>query len=137
MIVFKSITRNHLLLHLIVFIWGWSPILGKQISLQALQLVWYRIGITVVAIIIYNIYIKQEIKLSAKQFTMLFGTGAVIAFHWFCFYHAIKVSNVSVTLAAFATGTLFTSIIEPIFYKRKVLWYEMVFGFIIILEFNI
>lgn len=131
--VFKSITKHHLLLHLIVFIWGWSPILGKQISLQALQLVWYRIGITVVAIIIYNIYIKQKIKLSAKQFTMLFGTGAVIAFHWFCFYHAIKVSNVSVTLAAFATGTLFTSIIEPIFYKRKVLWYEMVFGFIIIL----
>lgn len=130
--MFKSITKHHLLLHLIVFIWGWSPILGKQISLQALQLVWYRIGITVIAIALYNIYIKQKFKLSAKQYIYLILTGGVIAFHWFCFYHAIKVSNVSVTLAAFATGTLFTSITEPIFYKRKVLWYEMLFGLIII-----
>ena len=90
-------------------------------------------GITIVAIALYNLYIRQKIQLSGKQFALLFGTGAVIAFHWFCFYHAIKVSNVSVTLAAFATGTLFTSITEPVFYKRKVLWYEMLFGLIIIL----
>lgn len=130
--VFKSVTKHHLLLHLIVFIWGWSPILGKQISLQALQLVWYRIGMTVIAIALYNIYIKQKFKLTKKQYLYLILTGGVIAFHWFCFYHAIKVSNVSVTLAAFATGTLFTSITEPIFYKRKILWYEMFFGLIII-----
>jgi drug/metabolite transporter (DMT)-like permease len=39
---------------------------------------------------------------------------------------------VSVTLVAFATGTLFTSIIEPIFYKRKIIRYELGFGMIII-----
>ncbi|HEY1038793.1 MAG TPA: DMT family transporter [Bacteroidia bacterium] len=131
--MFKSVTKHHLLLHLIVFIWGWSPIFGKQISVEALQLVWFRMGITIIAIALYNVYIRQKIQLTGKQFALLFGTGAVIAFHWFCFYHAIKVSNVSVTLAAFATGTLFTSITEPIFYKRKILWYEMLFGLIIIL----
>ena len=62
----------------------------------------------------------------------MLGIGCIISFHWFCFYNAIKVSNVSITLVAFSTGTLFTSIIEPIFYKRKFYAYEMIFGLIII-----
>jgi drug/metabolite transporter (DMT)-like permease len=129
----KHITKDHLLLHFIVFIWGWAPIFGKQITLEALQLVWYRIGITIIAIAIYAFIIKQRFTISFKDYTLLALTGAVIAFHWFCFYHAIKVSNVSVTLAAFATGTFFTSITEPFFYKRKFLWYELIFGLLIII----
>ena len=52
--------------------------------------------------------------------------------HWVAFYMAIKVSNVSVTMVAFSTGTLFSSIIEPIFFKRRVRFYEVVIGLIII-----
>jgi drug/metabolite transporter (DMT)-like permease len=128
----KNISKHHLLLHLIVFIWGWSPILGKSISVQAFQLVWFRILITLVALIIYFSSQKTNLRVTKKKFLILFSIGAVIAFHWFCFYNAIKVSNVSVTLVAFSTGALFTSIIEPIFYKRKIVWYEMLFGVLII-----
>jgi drug/metabolite transporter (DMT)-like permease len=128
----KNSPKDFLLLHLIVFIWGWSPILGKLISVQAFQLVWFRMFITLIAIAVYIILIRQNLKISKKEFFRLTGIGAVIAFHWFCFYHAIKVSNVSVTLVAFSTGTLFTSIIEPVFFKRKVLWYEIIFGLLIV-----
>jgi drug/metabolite transporter (DMT)-like permease len=124
--------KNILLLHLIVLIWGFSPILGKLISVQALQLVWFRILITLVAIGIYLFAIKQNMRVSKNDLFRLICVGAIIAFHWFCFYHAIKISNVSVTLVAFATGTLFTSIIEPIFYKRKIIRYEIAFGMVII-----
>src|SRR3972149_145037 len=79
--------------------------------------------LTVLAVAVYLIFIKQNIKITRKDFFKLIGIGTIIAFHWFCFYHAIKISNVSVTLVAFATGTLFTSIIEPIFYKRKIIRY--------------
>jgi drug/metabolite transporter (DMT)-like permease len=81
---------------------------------------------------IYFFTFKISLKVSKKNFWILSGIGVVIAFHWFCFYNAIKVSNVSITLVAFSTGTLFTSIIEPIFYKRKIFPYEIVFGLIII-----
>jgi drug/metabolite transporter (DMT)-like permease len=127
--------KNLLLLHFIVFIWGWSPILGKLINIEgvvAFQLVWFRMLITVITIIIYLNVSKTNIKLPPADISKLVGVGTIIAFHWFCFYNAINVSNVSVTLVAFATGTLFTSIIEPIFYKRKFLRYEIVFGMIII-----
>jgi len=130
-----SKNKNLLLLHFIVFIWGWSPILGKLINLEgiiAFQLVWIRMLLTVITVGIYLLMIRQRISLVKKDILQLIGIGAIIAFHWFCFYHAINVSNVSVTLVAFATGTLFTSIIEPIFYKRKIIRYELGFGMIII-----
>ena len=131
--LFKN--KNLLLLHFIVLIWGWSPILGKLINLEgvvAFQLVWFRMLITVATVASYLILAKIDIRLPKKDIYQLVGIGAIIAFHWFCFYNAINVSNVSVTLVAFATGTLFTSIIEPIFYKRKIIRYEIVFGMVII-----
>jgi drug/metabolite transporter (DMT)-like permease len=131
--VFKN--KNLLLLHFIVFIWGWSPILGKLINLEgiiAYQLVWFRMLLTVITVAIYLLTIKQSIKLPKQDIYKLIGVGIIIAFHWFCFYNAINISNVSVTLVAFATGTLFTSIVEPIFYKRKIIRYEIAFGMIII-----
>lgn len=67
-----------------------------------------------------------------KKITTLLGVGVVIAIHWYCFYNAIKVSNVSIALVGFSTGTIFTAIIEPIFYKRKIIFYEIFFGLVII-----
>lgn len=131
--LFKN--KNLLLLHFIVLIWGWSPILGKLINIEgviAYQLVWFRMGITVVTVASYLLLAKINIRLPKKDVYQLIGIGAIIAFHWFCFYNAINVSNVSVTLVAFATGTLFTSIVEPIFYKRKIIRYEIGFGMVII-----
>ena len=128
----KNISKHHFLLHLIVFIWGWSPILGKGISADALQLVWFRIAMTIVMMGIYLIYIKANILISLKQLLQLSVIGLIICIHWLCFYGAIKVSNVSVTMAAFSTGTFFTAIVEPLVYKRKVIWYELVMGLIII-----
>jgi drug/metabolite transporter (DMT)-like permease len=128
----KGINKSLLLLHFIVFIWGWSPIVGKLITLQALQLVWFRILITLITVLSYTLLSKKMVRISALDLSKLLAIGAVIAFHWFCFYHAIKISNVSVTLVAFATGTLFTSIIEPIFFKRKIIRYELLFGMVII-----
>ena len=126
------ITPSHWLLHFIVFIWGWSPVLGRAIETQALQLVWFRISITILALFIYFIIKKERLSESPKKILILLGVGGIIAFHWFCFYHAIKVSNISITLVGFSTGTIFTAIIEPLFYKRRVILYELFFGMVII-----
>ena len=128
----KNVSKHHYLLHFIVFIWGWSPILGKGISADALQLVWFRIAITIFLMGFYLVYIKANLLISVKKLLQLSAVGIIICVHWLCFYGAIKVSNVSVTMAAFSTGTLFTAITEPLIYKRKIIWYELVIGLIII-----
>lgn len=124
--------RHFLLLHIIVFIWGFSPILGRYITVGAWQLVWFRILITIIAMFGYLKFTKHQLKISRKHFLQLSGIGLIILVHWLAFYGAIKVGNVSVTMVAFSTGTLFSSLIEPIFYKRKIRIYEVVIGLIII-----
>ena len=128
----SKFNKHFLLLHLIVFIWGFSPILGRYITANAFQLVWFRILITIVAMLVYLKISKQQFRISSRHFWQLSGIGIIIMVHWLAFYGAIKVSNVSVTMVAFSTGTLFSSIIEPLFFKRKVRLYEVVIGLIII-----
>ncbi len=130
--MFKGLNKHQLLLHFIVLLWGFTPILGRFISCATMPLVWFRIAFTIVILTGYVLLIRQNLMTSLSTLLKLAGIGAMIALHWLFFYGAIKVSNVSVTLAAFSTGTLFTSIIEPIVFKRKIIWYEMVIGFIII-----
>jgi len=129
--VTKGINKHYLLLHFIVFIWGFSPILGRFITVDAFSLVWWRILITVAVMFAYIKIVKIDYKISSKLILQLSATGLVILVHWLCFYGAIKVSNVSVTMVAFSTGTLFSSIIEPLLYKRKVRIYEVIIGLII------
>jgi drug/metabolite transporter (DMT)-like permease len=130
--MFKGLNKHFLLLHVIVFIWGFSPILGRYITVDTWQLVWFRILITVAVMFVYLKLTKHDFKISRKHFWQLTGIGIIIMVHWLAFYGAIKVSNVSVTMVAFSTGTLFSSIIEPVFFRRKVRMYEMVIGLIII-----
>ena len=63
----------------------------------------------------------------------ILGIGLLVAFHWILFFHSIKVSNVSVALACFSSVALFTSFLEPLFFKRKIYWLEVVLGLIVIL----
>lgn len=124
---------NYLHLHLIVFIWGFTAVLGALISIEAIPLVWYRMAIASVLILLWLILKKESLQVSNKMLLKFLLMGAVIAMHWLAFFGAIKAGNVSVTLAIMATGAFFTAFIEPIFYKRKMIWYEVFFGMIVIL----
>lgn len=123
--------KSYLHLHFIVFVWGFTAVLGKLISLDAMPLVWYRMSIAVLFILLYIWYKKVPMKVPLKTLLGFLFAGLVIAFHWFTFFKAIKVSNISVTLACLSTGAFFASLMEPIFYGRKVIWYEVFFGIIV------
>ena len=125
--------RSYLHFHVIVFIWGFTAVLGALISLDAVPLVWYRMLMASVFILIWIRWKKKSLKLAPKRVRVMIIAGLVIAVHWLTFFGAIKVSNVSITLALLSTGAFFTSIMEPIFYKRKIIWYEIFFGLIVIL----
>jgi drug/metabolite transporter (DMT)-like permease len=129
--LYKGINKHYLLLHFIVFIWGFSPILGRFIKVDVWPLIWYRILFTVIGMFIYFKIIKQDLSISKKDLLKLGGIGIIILVHWLAFYGAIKVSNVSVTMVAFSTGTLFSSIIEPFLYKRRMRMYEIFIGLVI------
>lgn len=125
--------KYHIWLHITVLIFGLTGILGKLISIDSYLLVWYRTMIAVVALLGYFLFTKFSLKISKKQLLKTLGVGVIIAIHWVTFFEAIKQSNVSVALVCFSSSTLFTSLIEPLYFKRKIKVYELIFGVVIIL----
>ncbi|MBS4042011.1 MAG: DMT family transporter [Flavobacteriales bacterium] len=124
--------KSYLHLHLIVFIWGFTAILGALIQKEALPLVWFRMSIAVLLVGAYLWFKKQSIQVPARILKKLWLLGVIIALHWLTFFWAIKVSNVSITLACISTGAFFTSLIEPFFQKRKIIAYEVIFGLLVV-----
>lgn len=128
----KDLLYTYLKLHLIVLIYGFTAILGKLITLPALELVWYRMLIAVLTFYIYLKLTRENLAVSRPVLLKLLGVGVIIAVHWVTFYGAIKLSNVSVALGCFSTTALFTSIIEPFFYRKRINFVEVLIGLIIL-----
>lgn len=124
--------KSYLSLHLIVFIWGFTAILGALITINAEALVWYRMLFAAVFLFIFILFKKESFRIPVRELVKLLFVGLLIATHWIFFFKAIHTANVSITLAIFSSGAFLASILEPIFYKRKLLWYEVFFGLVII-----
>ncbi|OSY89558.1 permease [Tenacibaculum holothuriorum] len=125
--------KNYLHLHFIVFIWGFTAILGALISIDAVPLVWYRMLLAVVFIAIYFLIKKKSFTVDRKGILKFAFSGIIIAIHWITFFKAIKVSNVSVALVTMSTGAFFASLIEPFFFKRKIKMIEIFLGLLVVL----
>lgn len=121
-------------LHFIVFLWGFTAILGKLIQANAQVLVFYRMSFAALFLYIFIRFFKKEsLKVSKKLLIQLAAIGGFMAFHWLCFFYSIKVSNVSIALSCLSLSTLFASILEPIIFKRKIDISEVVMGIVIVI----
>lgn len=128
----KGKLGSYLNLHLIVFIWGFTAVLGALISINADALVWYRMLFASVFLVLFIVSKKTSFSVPPRELFKLLFVGLLIALHWIFFFQAIHVSNVSITLAVFSLGAFLASLLEPLFYGRKVLWYEVFFGLVIV-----
>jgi len=133
----QSLTDN-LHLHFIVVILAFTAILGKLISLPAMELTIIRMTIAFFGLYLFMQFkTKTKHNYNFKQYLIFIATGFVVALHWFTFYEAIKIANVSVALACFSSTTLFTAFLEPLFLKRKIYFLEIIIGIIIIAGLSI
>lgn len=128
----NNLQRNLLVLHITVFVWGFTGILGALISIAATPLVWYRVLIAVVTLFIYFKVSKTSLDIGRNAFLKLSFTGAIVGAHWILFFQAIKSSTVSVTLVCLSSLTLFTAILEPILNKQRISRLEIFTGLAII-----
>ena len=126
-----------ILLHIIVVLWGFTSILGALISYDSVPLVWWRLLVVSISLFIYYLFSKRKLQLTKPLFLKIFFVGLIVGVHWLCFYAGIKTSNISITLIAFSSSTLFTALIEPIVYKRKINPTEILIGFAIFITIGV
>ena len=115
-------------MHLSIFLWGFTGVLGKAIQLNEGLLVWYRMLISSVVIVLIMLYRKSFQKISMRSLISITGVGFLVMLHWVTFYGAIKISNVSITLSCLSSIALFTSILEPLFNRAKFDYIEILFS---------
>lgn len=119
-------------LHFAVLLYGLTAILGDLISISAMNLVWWRVLLTSLSLLCFIRFGKQVLELPKRLILIYSGIGVIVALHWITFYGAIKLANASIVLAAMASTSLFTSIIEPLITKRKFEWLELLLGLMVI-----
>lgn len=124
--------RAYLELHLAVLLFGFTAILGNLIQLNALVLVWWRVGITSASLVYFFWRERGRYVLSRQEMYWIIGIGVLVTIHWICFYGAIKVSNASIALVSFATTAFFTAILEPLIGRRRPNRIELGLGLLIV-----
>lgn len=125
----QSITTSYIYLHIAVFLWGFTAILGKLISYDSLNLVWHRMVITaLVYLCLPNVW-KFLKQLSLQSFLIFCGIGVVVTLHWLTFYGSIKLGNsASITLACLGTASIFSALFDPFINKRPFDKSELLLG---------
>ena len=121
-----------LLLHLTVFLWGWTGIFGKLIQQGTAQLVFTRTFIALAGLAVFALATRRSLDWRTPDLKNYFFMGLLIVLHWLTFYGSIKVSTASIGAACMATGTMFTALMEPFWFKRRIRPYEVILGVIVI-----
>ena len=112
--------KNLILMHFVVLIFGFTGILGKLITIEAVPLVFWRTAIGAVTIFLWLKLRNKVTKKSWATIAKLCGVGILIAIHWVTFFASIKASNVSIALTMLAVSPMFVGFIEPFFFRRKI-----------------
>jgi len=124
--------RAYLELHIAVFLFGFTAILGDLIQLSALLIVWWRVLLTSISLAFIIRLGRLFRTLPPRKILTFMGIGVIVAIHWVTFYGAIKLSNASIGVIAMATTSFFTSLIEPFVMRQRVKWYELALGLLIV-----
>ena len=124
--------RAYFELHIAVFLWGFTAILGDVIRLSALSLVWWRVLLTCISGFFLIKGGKAIWALPRKTILQFSFVGALTGIHWLTFFGAIKLSNASITLVCMATCAFFTAIIEPFIMRTRIKWWEIFLGFLVV-----
>jgi drug/metabolite transporter (DMT)-like permease len=121
-------SRALLQIHLCVVLWGFTAILGKLITLGALQLVWWRMLIVSTTLLLVKRFWDGLGRLPRKLVWTYAGIGIIVALHWLTFYAAVKLANASVAATCMALTPIFISFVDPYLANRKFDSAELFFG---------
>lgn len=126
-------SADYFKLHFIVFLWGFSAILGKLVSIPAVEMIFFRAIFAALGMGLVMLFARDNFRVDRADLIKLILIGFVVALHWLAFFGAARVSNVSVSLVGFATNSLWAALLEPWFNKTRLKKYELVLGLVVLL----
>ncbi len=105
--------RDYLKLHLVILAWGFTAILGKLITLPAVEVVVWRTALAALGFAWVTRQAKQSLYLPTREKRWMLILGVLLGLHWILFFLSARLATASVSLAALPTAMLWCSLIEP------------------------
>lgn len=127
-----SRAHGYLLIHLATVLFGFTPIMGRLITLHAVPLVWWRMALAALVLLLVPVTWKGIRQMPPRLIAICCGTGVVLAICWSLFYLAVKLANASVGAVGLATAPLFVAAAGPVLLHRPYSRSDLVLGVIII-----
>ena len=116
-------------MHLSVMLAGFTGLFGRLVTLNEVDIVWYRMLFTSLILLVFT----GLPRVGWRKFLQLCGCGALLGFHWILFFGSIKASNVSIGVVCFSLIGFFTALFEPLLFKKRFSWLELLFSLITVL----
>lgn len=118
--------KGFIQLHLSVLLAGFTGLFGRLITLNEVDIVWYRMLFTSCILLVFT----GLPRVGWRKFMQLCGCGALLGLHWMLFYGSIKASNVSIGVICFSLIGFFTALLEPLLTAKRFSWMELLFSLI-------
>ncbi len=125
--------RDYFKLHFIVFLWGFTAVLGKLISIPAVEMVFYRTLLAAVGMGVLMVFWRSTFSVSSGDLIKLLLTSIIVAIHWITFFVSGKISNPSTSLVGFATCSFWAAFFEPIAKRKKIQPLEVGLGVVVLI----
>jgi drug/metabolite transporter (DMT)-like permease len=113
------VPKDHIKLHWVVILWGFTAILGRLINLESTVIVTYRVASAGLMLAILIVCLKIPRNVVARDRIKLTANGLLLGLHWTLFFLAVEIANVSVCMIGMATATLWTAFLEPLLIKER------------------
>lgn len=124
--------KEFLLLHGIVFLWGFTGIIGKLLHQESFIIVWYRVLIASLGLLVYLWITKTSFSVKRTHILPVVLVGIVVALHWITFYYAIQISTASLGILCLATTTVHVVWLEPLVMKTAFQWKKLFFSLMVV-----
>lgn len=130
-------TRDYFHLHFLVFLWGFTAVLGKLISIPSVEMVFYRTLLATAGMGAVMLLFKKSFSISSTLLVKVSATSIIVAIHWIAFFVSGKISNPSTSLVGFATCSFWAAILEPLIKRKKIAAIEIGLGVVVLIGLGI
>jgi len=109
-------------IHLAVLLFGTAGLFGKWLLISPFMIVLGRVFFAslFLAVIIWISGRKKSLLPGDNYFTFIL-LGLILSIHWVSFFKSIQISTVAVGLLSFSIYPVFTTFLEPIFTKNRII----------------
>jgi len=109
-------------IHSAVLLFGAAGLFGKWLLISPFIIVLGRVFFASLSLsVIIGISGKKKLLLPGNDYFYFVLLGFILAIHWVSFFQSIQVSTVAIGLLSFSTYPVFTTFLEPVFTRQRII----------------